>query len=288
MKTIIFTGLLFLTTIVSVNGASEDEIQQELEQARANLRISQATEERISSELEELKHSEKATPEILKDYETYLDRVQAMVNENQKIVDNMEAAYARYQQSVKTTGCSHSIPPEENHYTNIPADEEPDELAVLDQKLNDSLAEFDDMLLKELDDIRAKSENHMKNISDEAAEVAKRLREKGVDVSSPEDDSTDEQDQKSASEEDTKNRERGEEVAEQGGSYSKVPVTDSRHDSSRSDDDATPGKRDKQTGSTQDDDIVARQLREAAEKETDPELKKKLWKEYEDYKRGGS
>lgn len=288
MKTIIFTGLLFLTTIVSVNGASKDEIQQELEQARANLRISQATEERISSELEELKHSEKATPEILKDYETYLDRVQAMVNENQKIVDNMEAAYARYQQSVKTTGCSHSIPPEENHYTNIPADEEPDELAVLDQKLNDSLAEFDDMLLKELDDIRAKSENHMKNISDEAAEVAKRLREKGVDVSSPEDDSTDEQDQKSASEEDTKNRERGEEVAEQGGSYSKVPVTDSRHDSSRSDDDATPGKRDKQTGSTQDDDIVARQLREAAEKETDPELKKKLWKEYEDYKRGGS
>jgi hypothetical protein len=30
---------------------------------------------------------------------------------------------------------------------------------------------------------------------------------------------------------------------------------------------------------------VARQLREAAEKETDPELKKKLWKEYEDYKK---
>jgi len=34
----------------------------------------------------------------------------------------------------------------------------------------------------------------------------------------------------------------------------------------------------------QDDDIVARQLREAAEKETDPELKKKLWEEYWKYK----
>jgi len=33
-----------------------------------------------------------------------------------------------------------------------------------------------------------------------------------------------------------------------------------------------------------DDDIVARQLREAAEKETDPELKKKLWEEYRKYK----
>jgi hypothetical protein len=37
-------------------------------------------------------------------------------------------------------------------------------------------------------------------------------------------------------------------------------------------------------GSGEDDDIVARQMREAAENETDPELRKKLWKEYETYK----
>lgn len=36
-----------------------------------------------------------------------------------------------------------------------------------------------------------------------------------------------------------------------------------------------------------DDDIVARQLREAAEKETDPALKEKLWQEYRKYKQGG-
>jgi hypothetical protein len=29
---------------------------------------------------------------------------------------------------------------------------------------------------------------------------------------------------------------------------------------------------------------VARQLREAAERETDPEMKKKLWEEYDRYK----
>jgi len=33
------------------------------------------------------------------------------------------------------------------------------------------------------------------------------------------------------------------------------------------------------------DDIVARQIREAAEQETDPELKKKLWEEYYNYKK---
>jgi hypothetical protein len=34
-----------------------------------------------------------------------------------------------------------------------------------------------------------------------------------------------------------------------------------------------------------DDDIVARRLRKAAEQETDPELKEKLWKEYVGYKK---
>ena len=33
-----------------------------------------------------------------------------------------------------------------------------------------------------------------------------------------------------------------------------------------------------------DDDIVARQLREAAENEQDPELRAKLWEEYRSYK----
>jgi len=34
-----------------------------------------------------------------------------------------------------------------------------------------------------------------------------------------------------------------------------------------------------------DDDTIARQIREAAEKETDPELKEKLWREYVEYKK---
>ena len=56
---------------------------------------------------------------------------------------------------------------------------------------------------------------------------------------------------------------------------------------------ASPGAEASRTGAPggtlpppEDDDIVARQLREAAEKETDPELKKKLWEEYWRYKKG--
>ncbi len=43
------------------------------------------------------------------------------------------------------------------------------------------------------------------------------------------------------------------------------------------------GRRDLEEG---DDDIVARQLREAAEQETDPEVQERLWEEYRKYKEG--
>jgi hypothetical protein len=45
------------------------------------------------------------------------------------------------------------------------------------------------------------------------------------------------------------------------------------------------GAPDRSIPSGEDDDIVARRLRRAAEQETDPELKEKLWKEYTEYKR---
>jgi hypothetical protein len=39
-------------------------------------------------------------------------------------------------------------------------------------------------------------------------------------------------------------------------------------------------------GDGRNDDVVARQLREAAMKETDPAIREKLWQEYRDYKKG--
>ena len=49
---------------------------------------------------------------------------------------------------------------------------------------------------------------------------------------------------------------------------------------------AGSGGADRGIPSGDDDDIIARRLRRAAEQETDPELKEKLWKEYVEYKRG--
>lgn len=70
-------------------------------------------------------------------------------------------------------------------------------------------------------------------------------------------------------------REQGEAQGQQGG----VARTSERR---------ADGTRVEQIPDGRDDDIVARQLREAAEGETDPELREKLWQEYRDYKKSVS
>jgi hypothetical protein len=54
---------------------------------------------------------------------------------------------------------------------------------------------------------------------------------------------------------------------------------------SKSDDNAGNGASAREIPDGSDDDVVARRLRQAAQQETDPELKEKLWQEYLDYKK---
>ena len=287
-KTILVACLLLVCFTLQVRGASKDVILSKLERARAELLISQSTEQRITIDLEELKASGEATPAIIQDYEIYLSRVQDMVKENQNLVDTLEAAYLKHRGPAQGTSCSKT--PQQG--SPLPSarvvEEAPDEVGTLDGELNDSLAAFDEMLLKEMEEISEQSEQKMRQLAEEAAAAAQRLKEQGVDPSDSSGESgSDETSGESSSEQEGTDREQGEGEAEQGGSYSDVPVTDKRDTMSRSDDGTTRSQRAKEPPeSDQDDDIVARQLREAAEKETDPELKKKLWKEYEDYKKG--
>jgi hypothetical protein len=252
---------------------SQNTANAKLEAARENLRISQATEERISSELEQLKKSGKASPEAIRDYEIYHERVQAMVAENRKIVEQMEAARARY--SPAKTGSDK--PPagelEKMLDPNIPEEQTVDDIATLDRELNSSLAKFDDMLLQEMEAIHAKSAKKMQDLAEEAAEAAKRLREKGVEVNTSGSESSDETEESST--ETDPNRE-----AQKGEAGSETASGDNSRKSG-----GGPSRKDQRPIDYGDDDIVARQLREAAENETDPELKEKLWKEYEDYKK---
>ena len=265
----------------------QSAIELKLEQARSDLAASKSTEARIASELNALKQSGKANPDDLKNYETYLSRVREMVAENQKMVEEMENARAAHRGAVKTGGGSPATPPSGAPSGAMAPEKEAGELGSLDRTLSDSLSEFDQMLLKEMDEIRAKSESRMSTLAQEAAAAAKSIGEggEGSGASSGESSSakgggqagTEQQGEKGSQESSG---------SESGGSYENVPVTDGPVEGATTAGSKPTGQQAKRpSGSEQNDDIVARQLREAAEKETDPELKKKLWKEYEDYKK---
>jgi len=253
-----------------------DSAEAKLAEARKNLRISQETEKRIAAELEQLKQSGSASQEAVRDYETYLKSVEAMTAENRKIVAQMEAAYAKRSSAPTASGQPPASGRDPMADEGMTEGQPLDEVAALDRQLNSSLAKFDGMLLKEMDAIRAESSQKLQGLAEEAAEAAKRLREKGLDVETAGSKSSGEK------QSDTEDQSSTEREMESGAGRTGAESTTT--DASQEDGHGPTGKSGRRVD-YEDDDIVARQLREAAEKETDPELKKKLWKEYEEYKK---
>lgn len=245
-----------------------ESAETKLEEARENLRISRETEKRIAAELEQLKESGSASEEAVRDYETYLKSVAAMTAENHKIVEQMETAYAK-----KSSGNTGSNGLNKMADPDIPEAQTVDEVAALDRQLNASLAKFDGLLLQEMDQIRAGSSEKLQDLAAEAAEAAKRLRQKGLDVGT----------YGSKSSAGSQERREGGQANDREKKPTGGSQTAARDGSGKGGE--GPSSIDQRRKDYEDDDIVARQLREAAENETDPELKEKLWKEYEEYKK---
>jgi hypothetical protein len=270
----------------SLYAASLQKIESALESARKDLRISMAAEERISSELEKLKKSEDISPDILTDYNTYLIRVQAMVAENRKKVAKLEALSAKYNTRKTGHGISSSDDTSAMLNPSIPEEQVVDEVTALDRQLDSSLADFDEMLLKELDLIQAKSSEKLQDLAQEAEAAAQRLRDKGIEIDSDSkvESADSHQDSSEAAKEANKEKgalEAGKESRPKDG---RDDTTVTTKDNSREGAEGS-SRHPKNRYDPRDDDIVARQLREAAEKESDPELREKLWKEYEQYKK---
>lgn len=180
--TALLAGFLLLMLSTNLYAATCKEIESALESAREDLRISIATEERIISDLAKLKKSGDTPPDIIKDYELYLHRVHAMVAEKRRLVGRMEALSAKYDVHKTPDGSTGSKDTSLMTKPVIPEEQVVDEVDILDHRLDGSLAEFDEMLLKELDLIQAKSSERMRDLAEEAAAAAERLRNKGIDI----------------------------------------------------------------------------------------------------------
>src|SRR3990172_4842891 len=167
----LLTFIVWLCLAGTASGSSQELISLKLEHAKEDLRVSIATEKKIESEFNQLKASGNASPEVLTYYETYLERVRAMVEENQKLVHDMEAACARYH------GALNQPDDKEKDVSNIEA---VDEVGTLDKELNASLAAFDELLLSEIERIRARSAQKMKELAFEAADAAREAQESAM------------------------------------------------------------------------------------------------------------
>ena len=108
-------------------------------------------------------------------YEAYLNQVQAMVAEERKKVAQLEALKAKYAvpaaplSEESDLGFQHTMDP------NISEEQAGDEVAILDRELDSSLAAFDSMLLKELELIRARSAERMRDLAEDVAAAAARI-----------------------------------------------------------------------------------------------------------------
>jgi hypothetical protein len=151
-----------------------------------------------------------------------------------------------------------------------------EKLAGMDAKLAAGLGEFDELLLREQERVKAKAaasraasgggsgeagSSGAESTGAAAGSAARSAEARSGAVSTGEGNQGPVDGAGSGS------------TASAGGGPAKIPLPGARR--------LPPGIPD---GS--DDDVVARQLREAAEKETDPELQKKLWEEYRKYKQG--
>lgn len=278
-------------------------LDDRLAKARLELEIGIATEQRILTELNRYRSSYEASPDRITLYETYLDRVRQLTEEKRKVVQQLEQARRRSIPASNAGAPTTDLPPPS---LDIPEDQELDELRALQRELDQSIAAFDDMLLTENELARVQSDLKMKQLAQEAAQAARDLREGGggkgtaegeTGMESGESSSGGEPSGESDQEDGEGGQEGGMEAIEgEAGDDSQDPgskETGGGQDRSKRSSKSSRGQggeesagQSQQTTDSQDDDIVARQLREAAEKETDPVLKEKLWKEYNDYKKG--
>lgn len=282
-------GVLLLYLATAASAASLEDARRKLEAAKKDLLISELTEQKIAAELAAFKASGEATAETIKDYQVYLATVQEMVREHRRIVERMTALYERYgsaRQPLSTEDAAGGRPVDA-----ATEEEELSELERLDRQFNASVAAFDEMLLKEqealsrrMERIRERSDVKMTGLAEEAAEAAERLRKQGVGAGESSASSSAETGEEASGDREGNSRKSGDMEPTDGDQPSEAAGADSAESSKG---DSSAGGEGKSTrAEADDDDIVARQIREAAEKETDPDLKAKLWKEYEDYKRG--
>lgn len=281
-------SLMLVASLAAGPGATEPTPprQMDIAAAREDVRVGEEALRRLRARFEALQSTQSATPAELEEYESYLRRLAAQVATHRRELHSLQAAQGARPSMRRRAPAS--PPPGRPSELDIGADvAETDELAGLDRELGTSLSTFDEMLLQEA---RRASERAAARRSQTPGGMgglggAGSGEGTGQDATGQGEAGTGPGETRTTSGTSTR------------GTSSRGTGTESGEETTASvQDPRDPGKG-KSSGRTRspvppdipdggDDDIVARQIREAAENETDPALREKLWDEYRRYKKG--
>lgn len=255
-------ALLLLAMLAT---AAQADPRSELAQARHDLSISEQVLARVSERVTAARADPATAPEERRRLDDYLARVRDLVELNRERVRSLEQTVAVLPAGAPGGGQGAAAGASASTHT--------EDVAALDEKLSGSLAEIDQLLLEEARKARARAPTRASAERSAGGSSASAAR-KGTN--SPRGDGTDASGGANAAEDKTDPEQSGRGPGSPGG---RIEGTDP----------GTPGATaaiPPDVGDGSDDDIVARQIRRAAETETDPELREKLWDEYRKYKRG--
>jgi hypothetical protein len=257
-------GVASLWAAIALTPAQADP-RSELAQARHDLAISEQVLARVSERVETARSDSSTSPQERQRLDDYLARVRDLVELNRQRVRSLEQTAEVLPASLPAGGTGGGGVPA--------ATTQAEEVAALDAKLSGSLAEFDQLLLEEARKARARAPTRASasgsaagSNGEAAGKDAQKSRSKGSGATGATGSNGSTADAKQS----------GSGPGSPGG---RIEGTDP----------GTPGATaavPPDVGDGSDDDIVARQIRRAAETETDPELRAKLWDEYRKYKQG--
>jgi hypothetical protein len=272
-KTLILCLCLFLPVLraLALEVVRDPRVEAHLEKAEENVRLAVATERRIAERLDALRAQEGADTNVVAATSRYLEEVRALLATHRQTLADLRAI-AKQEDPANDPIVAKGLEDLAAVLSRQPIPENPeDPVAKLDAEFEATLNGFDTVLLERMAKLEATMEARAAEGASTAGEQARAaadaaalLRGMGVDPGVP--------------------------AAPAGTPGTGNPPASAGTPASAGipGEAGSPGAGGATTPAPQDEDIVARQLREAAERETDPVLREKLWKEYEAYVSGRS
>jgi hypothetical protein len=280
MRILSFQVLLW--SLLSLPGWSEElspAVRDQISRAERELRLAEVSHRRAQSQLDELQDDPAVSDKELLTMESYVFELSELVRVRKETLTDLQAMAGQSVPAPDPT-VTEGMEAFEQAVGEVPSTEEESEQERLDREFAASLEAFDGMIrdyTRELEDQiaarSAKGEAAASPHQTAASEAEALLRSMGVDPGTGGEQEPPGQQETAAT--------------ETGGEPASGPATETAGTSPGREGPGTPGQGTSRPP-REDEDVVARQLREAAEKETDPVLREKLWKEYEAYIDGRS